>query len=71
MDSEFSKLEDALNCLGKHQRAVYVLRRYGKFSYQEIADIIGDTLGTVRSTIHQARMKLLDKLQDAHDVLKY
>ena len=40
------------------QRAVLVLHDIDGFSYQEIADIVGEKIGTVRSRLHYGRLKL-------------
>ncbi|MBY0359041.1 MAG: RNA polymerase sigma factor [Candidatus Obscuribacterales bacterium] len=44
------------------QRTVVVLHDIEGFSYQEIAEIVGTSLGTVRSRLHYGRSKLRELL---------
>lgn len=52
-----------LAMLPENQRAVVVLHDIEGFSYQEIAKIVGTSLGTVRSRLHYGRTKLKELLQ--------
>lgn len=52
-----------LNELPETQRTVLVLHDIEGFSYQEIADIVGANLGTVRSRLHYGRLKLRELLE--------
>jgi RNA polymerase sigma factor (sigma-70 family) len=45
------------------QRTVLVLHDIEGFSYQEIADIMGTNIGTVRSRLHYGRIKLRELLE--------
>ncbi|HEV3157212.1 MAG TPA: sigma-70 family RNA polymerase sigma factor [Candidatus Baltobacteraceae bacterium] len=54
-------LSKALARLSSDQRQVIVLADVEEYSYQEIADLIGCSIGTVRSRLHRARL-LLRKL---------
>ncbi|MGH7707840.1 MAG: sigma-70 family RNA polymerase sigma factor [Vulcanimicrobiaceae bacterium] len=54
-------LARSLARLSSEQRQVIVLADIEEYSYQEIAEIIGCSIGTVRSRLHRARM-LLRKL---------
>lgn len=45
-------------------RTTLVLRVFGGLSYQEIADELGCSLGTVMSRINRARMQLRSRLKD-------
>jgi RNA polymerase sigma factor (sigma-70 family) len=51
-------MERALSMLTSDQRAVVVLADVQEYSYQDIADIIGCSIGTVRSRLHRARAQL-------------
>ncbi|ATY84251.1 RNA polymerase subunit sigma-24 [Kyrpidia spormannii] len=51
-------LLDALAQLSPEHRAVLVLHEVHGFQYQEIADIVGIPVGTVRSRLHHARLQL-------------
>jgi len=48
----------SLEQLSSEQRQVIVLADIEEYSYQEIADIMGCSIGTVRSRLHRARALL-------------
>ena len=48
----------ALGALSQDQRQVIVLADIEEYSYQEIAEIVGCSIGTVRSRLHRARHQL-------------
>lgn len=48
----------ALDALSVEQRRILVLADIEECSYQEIADIVGCSIGTVRSRLHRARGQL-------------
>lgn len=56
-------LEQAMACLTDEHRAIIVLRHLEEFSYEEIAEILEISVGTVRSRLHRARAALLGHLQ--------
>jgi RNA polymerase sigma-70 factor (ECF subfamily) len=59
VDSQLSEpLSKALEELGSDQRQIVWLADIEEYSYQEIADIVGCTVGTVRSRLHRARGQL-------------
>ncbi len=58
------KMLHVLNDLEPHYRAVLILCDVQGYSYQEIAEILDMSLGTVKSRIHRAR-NILRKLMDA------
>lgn len=58
----------ALDELSPDQRAVLVLADIEEYSYQEIAEIVGCSIGTVRSRLHRARNQLR-RLVIAHKTL--
>jgi RNA polymerase sigma-70 factor, ECF subfamily len=53
-----ASMERALSTLTSDQRAVVVLADVEEYSYQDIADMIGCSIGTVRSRLHRARAQL-------------
>lgn len=55
-------IQEAINELGEEHRAVVVLRDMEDMSYEEISDITGLPLGTVKSRIHRARSALAKRL---------
>jgi RNA polymerase sigma-70 factor (ECF subfamily) len=58
-----SLVQDAINTLDPDHRIVIVLRDIQDLSYEEIAEIVGIKVGTVKSRIHRARNDLKNKLQ--------
>lgn len=61
---EEERIQKALDALPLKYRQVVVLRDVQELSYEEIADITGLTLGTVKSRINRARQKLQEMLKD-------
>jgi RNA polymerase sigma-70 factor (ECF subfamily) len=59
-------LSIALAKLPPEQRRIIILADIEEYSYQEIADIVGCSIGTVRSRLHRARA-LLRRLLLQHD----
>ncbi len=53
----------ALSELAEEFRTALVLKEMEDLSYEEIAEIVGCPIGTVRSRIHRARSELREKLQ--------
>ncbi len=58
------ELGEALDALDAKHRAVLVLRYFNDLSYEEIAGVLGVPLGTVKSRINHALMKLRSRLSD-------
>jgi len=56
-------IEASLKELPDTQRAVVVLHDIEGLSYQEISEIVGANLGTVRSRLHYGRLKLRQLLE--------
>jgi RNA polymerase sigma-70 factor (ECF subfamily) len=57
-------LNSALDLLSEEQRAVIVMRDINGLSYEEIADVMECSLGTIKSRINRSRLalrKLLEK----------
>ena len=57
-------IEDAMGQLSEEHRVVTVLRAVHGFDYEEIAKMLDIPIGTVRSRLHNARMRLRELLQD-------
>lgn len=53
----------ALRSLSDTQRAVFVMRHYDEMSLQEIASALDLRLGTVKSSLHRAVLRLRERLQ--------
>jgi RNA polymerase sigma-70 factor (ECF subfamily) len=59
VERQFSEpLSRALALLSSDQRQVVVLADIEEYSYQEIAEVMGCSIGTVRSRLHRARALL-------------
>ncbi len=57
------ELTDALAQLPARRRAVIVLRYYERLDLDEIADALGVSVGTVKSTLHRALAQLKGTLE--------
>jgi RNA polymerase sigma-70 factor (sigma-E family) len=57
------ELTDALAQLPARRRAVIVLRYYERLDLEEIADSLGISVGTVKSTLHRALAQLKGTLE--------
>ncbi len=57
-------LKEALDSLPQDQRIAIILREIEGLSYEEIAETMNCSIGTVMSRIHYARKKLKEKLRD-------
>ncbi|MFO0849144.1 MAG: sigma-70 family RNA polymerase sigma factor [Gemmataceae bacterium] len=60
---EATRLRTALARLSPEHREVLVLKDIDGLKYEEIADVAGIPIGTVRSRIHRARLELRDLLE--------
>ena len=58
-----TQVRDALAQLSVEFRTVLVLKEMEGLAYEEIAEIVGCPIGTVRSRIHRARSELREKLK--------
>ncbi|MGZ5515101.1 MAG: RNA polymerase sigma factor, partial [Candidatus Aminicenantales bacterium] len=57
------KIERALASIPKALRELFVLRHVNEFSYEEIADIKGLPVGTVKNRVFQAKELLRKKME--------
>jgi RNA polymerase sigma-70 factor (ECF subfamily) len=62
-------IQAGIKTLSPDQRTVLVLSDIQGFAYQEIADITGISLGTVKSRLSRARTKLRDYLREYQELL--
>ena len=58
------RIQEELNTLSEEHRAVVILREIEGMSYEEIADVVGVSKGTVMSRLHYARKRLQRGLRD-------
>ncbi len=63
MSEQEHVIASSLRLLPESQREVLVLHDMEGFSYQEISDIVGASIGTVRSRLHYGRLKLRELLE--------
>jgi RNA polymerase sigma-70 factor (ECF subfamily) len=56
-------LQNALNRLSPEHRSVLVLKDLEGQKYEDIAEILGVPIGTIRSRLHRARLELRELLQ--------
>ncbi len=59
------QLEQHIRDLPPRQRQVLILRYVEEMSLNEIAELLGLQVGSVKSTLHHAQRKLKDRLQSA------
>ena len=64
-----SRVDAAIEKLSPEHRAVIVLREIEGLDYQEIADAVGCSIGTVMSRLFYARKKLQSVLRDVYEQL--
>ena len=57
-EEEHQKLYAAIDQLSEEHRRVIVLRDIEEFSYEEIANMIGENIGTIKSRLFRARKHL-------------
>ncbi len=60
---EEQELRDALARLSFEHREVLVLKEIEGMRYEDIAELLGVPIGTIRSRLHRARLELRDLLQ--------
>ncbi len=64
-DSELGeKISEAVGSLPRDQRLVFVLREYQSFSYEDIGQVTGASIGTVKSRLFRAKEALRERLFD-------
>lgn len=64
-----ARIDAAIAKLSPEHRAVITLRELDGLEYQEIADVIGCSIGTVMSRLFYARKKLQNLLRDVYENL--
>ncbi len=58
------KVLEALGKLDAEYRAVLVMRDIEGFDYQQMADVLGLPLGTLKSRLFRARLAMRDELKE-------
>lgn len=62
-------IEACIEALNEHHRVVVVLADVEQYSYDEVAEIVNITLGTVKSRLSRARANLRDCLRNKEELL--
>jgi RNA polymerase sigma-70 factor (ECF subfamily) len=62
-NEQTSLISEKLSMLPDTQRIVLVLHDIEGFSYLDIAEIVGEPIGTVRSRLHYGRLKMRELLE--------
>jgi len=57
-------LQDLLEQLNEDEKSIIILRFYQEYSLQEIADLLSMPLGTTKSVLYRALIKLRKKLKE-------
>ena len=60
----FVSLENVINLLSPRQKEVFVMRYYNQLPFKKIAQILGKSLGTVKSNYFFAMQKIKNDLQN-------
>lgn len=63
-DQEITAVRAALEQLPEHQRAVLTLSFYEGLPYEEIAEILDCSVGTVKSRVHRGKKAMLEFLRE-------
>jgi len=63
---QYKSIQDALNILAPNFREVIILRDIQQLAYDEIAEITGLPMGTVKSRINRGRSKMKQLLKDVY-----
>jgi RNA polymerase sigma-70 factor (ECF subfamily) len=62
-NEEMTMVRDAINKLPEKQRSALILREYDQLDYQEIANILGQTVSSVKSLLFRARASVRLQLE--------
>jgi RNA polymerase sigma-70 factor, ECF subfamily len=65
--AEFETLRSALARLSDEQREAVLLVGAQGYSYEQVAEICGAPLGTIKSRVNRARKRLAELLEHEHD----
>lgn len=67
MNEEAGRIRNAVGRLGKKHKSVLIMRIYQELSYQEIADVLKINIGTVKSRLCEAKIKISEMLEEKND----
>lgn len=60
---EFKEVIEVLQMLPYEKRTVFILKHYYNYKYEEIAEILGCPIGTVRSRLHHCIKSIIAELE--------
>ena len=61
----------AIDNLESEHREIVILRELNDYSYREISDELNISIGTVKSRLSRARLKIIQKLREEPELLPY
>ena len=64
LDEQRQQVRDALDQLPEQQRAALILSYYHKLTYQQIAELLGCSINTVKTHVFRALKKMAALLPD-------
>jgi RNA polymerase sigma-70 factor (ECF subfamily) len=64
MAEQERRVREALGQLSQEHRTVLILKDMDGMKYEEMADVLGVPIGTIRSRLHRARLEMRDVLLD-------
>lgn len=70
LDEQKEQVRQALDLLPARQRATLVLAYYQQLSYPEVAQVLGCSVGTVKTQMYRALKSLANRLPDISGVAK-
>ncbi|MFS1512361.1 RNA polymerase sigma factor [Chengkuizengella sp. SCS-71B] len=70
-NEKVSLVREAINNLPEKQRSALILREYNQLDYQEIANILGQTISSVKSLLFRARVSVKNQLEPYFHEPKY
>lgn len=62
-NERMAMVREAINKLPEKQRSALILREYEQLDYQEIANILGQTVSSVKSLLFRARASVKEQLE--------
>lgn len=66
---EYEEVLNILNSMAYEKKAVFILKHYYNYKYEEIAEILNCPVGTVRSRLHNCIKNIISELE-RNDMLK-
>ncbi|MDP5273816.1 RNA polymerase sigma factor [Chengkuizengella axinellae] len=70
-NEKVSLVREAINNLPEKQRSALILREYNQLDYQEIANILGQSISSVKSLLFRARVSVKNQLEPYFHEPKY